>query len=88
MAANTIGKGVNGMGHIAVDDFVAEQALLGTCSLGLILGWRHPQLMNIVAGSAGDSLPCVGRFFPVIELHVPALGKSIGIKELVVVYVR
>ena len=76
------------MGHIAIDDFVAEQALLGTGSLGLILGGGNPQLMDIVAGSAGDAFPCVGRYFPVIELHVLAFGESIGIKELMVVYIR
>ena len=75
------------MGHIAIDDFVAEQALLGTGSLGLILGGGNPELMDIVAGRAGDAFPCVGRFFPVIELHVPAFGESIGIKEFIV-YIR
>lgn len=65
MAPDTIGKGVDGVGQVVVDDPMTVQTLLRTGPFGLKLGGRQAQLMDVMAGSTGDALPGVGGMLPV-----------------------
>ena len=56
VAADAVGKRMYGMGHVFVNHFVAYHTLLGAGSFGLKLSWSYAQLMNVVAGGAGNAL--------------------------------
>jgi len=60
VAADAIGKRVYGMRHVIVNHFVAYHTLLGAGSFGLELSRGNAQLMNIMAGGAGNALLGVG----------------------------
>jgi len=60
VAADAVGKGVDGMGHVFVNHFVAYHTLLGTGPPGLELSRSYAQLMDVVAGGAGNTLLGMG----------------------------
>lgn len=72
MATDAVGKRVDRMGHFLVNHFVAHQALLRTGAFGLKLSRGYAQLMDIVAGGAGDPFFSMGGKLPAeILLMVP-----------------
>ncbi len=72
VATDAVGKRMDGMSHLWVNHFVAHQALLRAGSFGLKLSRGHTQLMDIVAGGAGDAFFGVDGKFPAeILLMVP-----------------
>jgi len=72
VAADAVAKRMDGMGHLWVNHLVAHQALLRAGAFGLKLGRGHTQLMDIVAGGAGDAFFGVGGKLPAeILLMVP-----------------
>ena len=82
MTADTVSKRVNGMGHVLVNHFMAHQTLLRPGSLGLKLGRRHTQLMDVVAGGAGYPLVGMCGEFPALILLMVALAKIFRIDFL------
>ena len=65
MATDAVGKRVDGMGQVVVDDLVTIQTLLRSGPFSLELRRRQAQLMDIMAGGAGDALPGMGGMLPV-----------------------
>ena len=55
VAADTVGKRVDGMGQVLVNHLVAYHTLLGSGAPGLELSRGDSQLMNVVAGGAGNA---------------------------------
>ncbi len=65
VATDAVGERMNGMGQVLVNDLVAQEALLGPGPFGLELRRRHAQLMDVVAGCAGDPFPGMPGVLPV-----------------------
>ena len=55
MAAYTVGKRVDRMGHVLVDLYMAFKTLFGACCPGLGTRGGNADLMNEMAGGAGDA---------------------------------
>ena len=80
MAAHTIAKGVNRVGQIVINQFMAHETLLRPGAFGLELSRRHTQLMDIVAGGAGNTLLGMLGLLPVIVLLVMPFSKLVWIE--------
>jgi hypothetical protein len=77
VATDAVGERMDGMGQVSVNHLVAHEALLGPGSLGLELRRRHAQLMDVVAGGAGDPFPGMPGMLPVQVLLVVPFGELI-----------
>jgi hypothetical protein len=79
MATDAVGEGVDGMGQVVVNDLVTGQTLLRTGPFGLKLCGRKAQLMDVMAGCAGDAFPGVRGLLPVKILLVVTFGEFVGV---------
>ncbi len=55
VAADAVGKRVDGMGQVFINHLMAYHTLLGAGASGLELSRGYAQLMNVVAGGAGNA---------------------------------
>ena len=61
MAADAVGKRMNGMRHVVINYFMTGQTLLRSGTFGLKLGRGNAQLMNIMTGGTGYPFFGMGR---------------------------
>ena len=55
VAADAVGKRMNGVGHVFINHFMAHQTLLGAGPFGLELSRRYTQLMHLVTRCTGNA---------------------------------